>query len=102
VHESAPGTKLPIAALHITAGIEGKTDMSRTSRDGIVLAMDMTPAREGHMASYIARRKFLATLGGAAAWSLAARRRLGCACGAPLLILNNCSVETLPSWEEPE
>src|SRR5215471_958954 len=33
----------------------------------------MTPQPEGHMASYIARRKFLATLGGAAAWPLAAR-----------------------------
>src|SRR2546422_4001308 len=33
----------------------------------------MTPKREGHMASYIRRRKFLATLGGAAVWPLAAR-----------------------------
>src|SRR5262249_44316941 len=32
------------------------------------------PQPEGHMASYIARRKFLATLGGAAAgWALGAR-----------------------------
>ena len=31
------------------------------------------PQPEGHMASYIGRRKVLATLGGAAAWPLAAR-----------------------------
>src|SRR5262245_54688477 len=31
------------------------------------------PQAEGHMASHIERRKFLATLGGAAAWPLAAR-----------------------------
>src|SRR5262249_12847515 len=31
------------------------------------------PQVEGHMASHIERRKFLATLGGAAAWPLAAR-----------------------------
>src|SRR6266550_3539368 len=31
------------------------------------------PQPEGHMASHIARRKFLATLGGAAAWPLAGR-----------------------------
>src|SRR5262249_4624494 len=31
------------------------------------------PHPEGHMASHIVRRKFLATLGGAAAWPLAAR-----------------------------
>ena len=31
------------------------------------------PQPKGHMASHIERRKFLATLGGAAAWPLAAR-----------------------------
>jgi hypothetical protein len=31
------------------------------------------PQLEGHMASYIGRRKFLAALGGGAAWPLAAR-----------------------------
>ena len=31
------------------------------------------PQPEGHMASYIRRRKFLATLGAAAAWPLASR-----------------------------
>ena len=31
------------------------------------------PQPESHMASYIARRKFLAVLGGASAWPLAAR-----------------------------
>jgi hypothetical protein len=31
------------------------------------------PQAEGHTASHIERRKFLATLGGAAAWPLAAR-----------------------------
>src|SRR5262245_47534320 len=35
------------------------------------------PQPEGHMASYIARRKFLATLGGAAVWPLAAHAQQG-------------------------
>jgi putative tryptophan/tyrosine transport system substrate-binding protein len=42
-------------------------------RRDIVLAMDMTPAREGHMAIHIRRRELLAVLGGAAAWPLVAR-----------------------------
>src|SRR5262249_7602534 len=35
------------------------------------------PQPEGHMASYIGRRKFLATLGGAATWPLAAHAQQG-------------------------
>src|SRR2546421_5047128 len=40
---------------------------------GIILHCMNDPQPEGHMASYIGRRKFLATLGGAAAWPVAAR-----------------------------
>src|SRR5262249_131006 len=45
----------------------------RRWKRGILLHCMNDPQSEGHMASYIARRKFLATLGGAALWPLAAR-----------------------------
>src|SRR5262249_47977882 len=48
----------------------------RRPRDGSVVSFlhcMNDPQPEGHMASYIGRRKFLGTLGGAAAWPLAAR-----------------------------
>src|SRR5215831_15810131 len=51
-------------------------DPSHRARDGSVVSSlhgMNDPQPEGHMASHIERRKFLATLGGAAAWPLAAR-----------------------------
>src|SRR5262249_26059432 len=52
--------------------------LSHRPRDGNVVSSlhcMNDPQPEGHMASYIQRRKFLATVGGAAAWRRAARAR---------------------------
>src|SRR5262245_65174959 len=49
------------------------TNRNNQWKHGIIPHCMNDPQAEGHMASRIARRKFLATLGGAVAWPLAAR-----------------------------
>src|SRR5262249_3716729 len=61
----------PKSAVIRRLSLDLPTGLRRRPRDGRVvssLRCMNDPQSEGHMASYLGRRKFLATLGGSAAW----------------------------------
>src|SRR5262249_6552808 len=83
--KARPGGLRPLRkALLLIAGrtrvlhlrLYNRTAQTARAKRAIVLPLHgHGPQREGHMANHIERRKFLATLGGAASWPLVARAK---------------------------